>query len=81
MSYIVYFRCRKTQAVYDKCVFEKFGQERPELGYFAKVRVHHTNRDKPRFDVPLPEPTPAPARPKREEVPDSVKYGSRVHFF
>jgi len=51
--------CRKTQAVYDNCVKEHFGQDRPELGYFTRARIHDAKRPK---TIPpphiLPEPLP-----------------------
>jgi len=49
-------RCRKTQYAFDKCMLDKLGQERPYVGYFSKVRVHHTKRPKPEVHVDLPEP-------------------------
>ncbi|ELT99860.1 hypothetical protein CAPTEDRAFT_226933 [Capitella teleta] len=56
--------CRSTQAVFDKCIFEKLGQERPELGYFSKTRVHKTVRPKPKpySDLPMPAETPGPPK-------------------
>merc|ERR1712154_381669 len=38
--------CRVTQKVFDDCVKENLGQDRPELGYFSKVRVHDAKRPK-----------------------------------
>lgn len=32
-------RCRNTQGVYDKCVFDNMGIERPEYGYFCRAKV------------------------------------------
>ncbi|XP_064643948.1 NADH dehydrogenase [ubiquinone] 1 alpha subcomplex subunit 8-like [Lineus longissimus] len=53
--------CRKTQKVYDACMAEKFGMEKPPLGYFAKVRLHESKRPRPAPHVPdVPEETPAP---------------------
>jgi|ERR1712038_239113 len=73
--------CRKTQAAFDKCVFDTLGQERPELGYFSRIRVHETTRPKPKRDVPFPEPTPEPPNPKEMPIPDSAKHGTRFVFF
>lgn len=71
-------RCRKTQATFDKCIFESLGQERPGLGYFSKVRVHHTNRPKPQTDIKLPEPLPElPKYDPKQPAPESTKYGTR----
>ncbi|XP_059143942.1 NADH dehydrogenase [ubiquinone] 1 alpha subcomplex subunit 8-like [Physella acuta] len=66
--------CRKTQAVFDDCVKENLGQERPELGYFTKVRLHKTDRPKP-TPVPLPLPEPNPGTPDVQTDP-SKKVGS-----
>jgi len=73
--------CRKTQVAYDKCVFDKIGVERPELGYFSRIRVHDTTRPKPQREIPFPEPTVEPPNPKEVPVPDSVKWGSRKFVF
>lgn len=72
------YRCRKTQATFDKCIFESLGQERPGLGHFSKVRVHHTNRPKPQTDIKLPEPLPEnPKYDPRQPAPESTKFGTR----
>uniref|UniRef100_A0A336LNF5 NADH dehydrogenase [ubiquinone] 1 alpha subcomplex subunit 8 n=1 Tax=Culicoides sonorensis TaxID=179676 RepID=A0A336LNF5_CULSO len=71
--------CRKTQAVYDQCVLDKLGMERPEYGYFCRVKVHNSSRppppQKPMAVYPdatehLPEDYPKPP----------AKYGSRFHW-
>lgn len=41
-----FYNCRNTQKVYDDCVKEHFGQDRPETGYFTKVRVVDAKRPK-----------------------------------
>ena len=74
------FSCRKTQGVYDKCVLANFGQERPDLGHFTKVRIHDSKRTQPEHKLPLPEPTPDPVDPKTAPVPESTKLGSRWWF-
>lgn len=76
-----YKRCRAPQAVYDQCVLEKMGQERPELGFFSKTRVHHTTRPKPQRDIPLPTPTPDAIDASSVPTPDSAKYGARLPAF
>ena len=81
MEILCDFRCRASQAVYDKCVLDKIGQERPELGYFSKVRLHSTTRPKPVIEPKLPEPSVEPPDMRTAETPESVKYGSRQHFF
>merc|ERR1711893_303935 len=50
--------CRKTQGQFDHCMRTRLGQERPDLGYFAKVRIHHTDRAKP--------------EPKPHELPERI---------
>lgn len=73
-----YKKCRATQAVFDKCILENLNQERPELGYFSKIRVHHTNRPEPVRKVLLPEPLPEnPRWDPKDEVPASAKHGNR----
>ncbi|KFD53738.1 CHCH domain protein [Trichuris suis] len=39
--------CRKTQRIFDRCMFDHYGMERPPLGYFSRPRVHITDRPKP----------------------------------
>ncbi|XP_015366864.1 PREDICTED: NADH dehydrogenase [ubiquinone] 1 alpha subcomplex subunit 8 [Diuraphis noxia] len=73
--------CRKTQAVYDKCVFEKMGIERPEHGFFCKARVYTGNRPKP----PVQEPQvfgelPVGLKDFKEEERPPAKYGQRNWF-
>jgi len=49
--------CRKTQAVYDDCVKENLGQDRPDIGHFTKVRIHDAKRAKTNLKKHiLPEP-------------------------
>jgi len=67
-------RCRKTQYAFDKCMLDKLGQERPYVGYFSKVRVHHTNRPKPEVKIELPEPFVAhPRYNPKDPVPEVTK--------
>jgi len=73
--------CRKTQAVYDKCVFEKMGIERPEHGFFCKARVYTGNRPKP----PVEEPQvfgdlPVGLKDFNDEERLPAKYGQRNWF-
>ncbi|CAB0020235.1 unnamed protein product [Nesidiocoris tenuis] len=57
------FRCRKSQGVYDQCMLDNMGLERPHWGYFSKAKIHDTKRPKP----PPPEiqvyPDATPALP------------------
>ncbi|XP_014232086.1 NADH dehydrogenase [ubiquinone] 1 alpha subcomplex subunit 8 [Trichogramma pretiosum] len=67
--------CRKTQSVFDKCVLDNLGQERPGYGYFCEAKVHETSRPKPTYNAPefpnaaVPMSTDEPLLPPR--------YGSR----
>lgn len=55
--------CRAKQKPFDKCVLDKLCWVRPERGYFAKIRLHDTDRPKPAEVNPeLPEWTPGPRR-------------------
>lgn len=57
--------CRKTQAVFDSCMEEKLGMQRPDFGYFCRARVHESKSvpPTPRESCPchskFPEPTPS----------------------
>ncbi|XP_063217840.1 NADH dehydrogenase [ubiquinone] 1 alpha subcomplex subunit 8 [Bacillus rossius redtenbacheri] len=72
-------KCRKTQAVYDKCVTDNLGIERPPVDYFSKVRVHNTSRPKPEPPRPDVYPDATPRLP--DDYPrEPAKYGSRFHW-
>lgn len=45
--FIIFYSCRKTQAVFDKCMLDNLKMERPYFGYFSEVKVHHTERPRP----------------------------------
>ncbi|CAI9724452.1 Hypothetical predicted protein [Octopus vulgaris] len=65
--------CRKTQNVFDECVKEKLGIERPYVGYFSKIRLHDTQR--PRFQLPphkLPEKIPEPPNTDTAPLPNRI---------
>uniref|UniRef100_R4G8C1 Putative nadh dehydrogenase n=1 Tax=Rhodnius prolixus TaxID=13249 RepID=R4G8C1_RHOPR len=71
--------CRKTQAVYDGCMLEKLGIERPYYGYFCEAKIHDTKRPKP----PPPEvqvfPDYSPGLP--DDYPRyPPKYGGRHQY-
>ncbi|XP_005104816.1 NADH dehydrogenase [ubiquinone] 1 alpha subcomplex subunit 8 [Aplysia californica] len=62
--------CRKTQATFDKCVKDNLDQDRPELGFFGKVRLHSSNRPKPTPSPHiLPERAPDPPDFSRKTDP------------
>ena len=46
------------QDKFDKCILDNLGQERPENGYFSKVRIHDSSRPKPvqQFEFPPVDP-------------------------
>ncbi|XP_067003646.1 NADH dehydrogenase [ubiquinone] 1 alpha subcomplex subunit 8 [Anabrus simplex] len=71
--------CRKTQAVYDKCVLDNVGVERPHYGYFCRAKIHDTNRPKPEEPKPAVYPDATPYLPEDYPRPPA-KYGSRFHF-
>ncbi|KAJ6640588.1 NADH dehydrogenase [ubiquinone] 1 alpha subcomplex subunit 8 [Pseudolycoriella hygida] len=77
--YFDYNRCRTTQGVYDKCIFDNLQIERPEYGYYCRPKVH---------DSPRPAPPP-PEKTIYTDVPHSLpedyprppaKHGSRFHY-
>lgn len=47
-----YRRCRREQAMFDGCMFDN-GFERAKFGHFQMVRVHNSDRPKPKPHVPL----------------------------
>ena len=68
--------CRKTQAVFDKCVLDKLNIERPAYGYFCEVKIHDTKR--PKKEPVVPEYPKLPTFPTEEESPRlPPKYGNR----
>ncbi|BFZ22343.1 hypothetical protein BsWGS_25382 [Bradybaena similaris] len=64
--------CRTTQDIYDSCIKENLGQDRPELGYFAKVRLHKTDRPKPAPRPHILQDSP-PAPPDNYAPADPIK--------
>ncbi|XP_047351763.1 NADH dehydrogenase [ubiquinone] 1 alpha subcomplex subunit 8 [Vespa velutina] len=71
-------KCRKTQAVVDKCVLDNLKIERPPFGYFCETKVHDSSRPRPKPDIPeFPDALP-PLPKEKPEIPG--KFGSR-HFF
>lgn len=77
--YILYFRCRKTQAVFDKCMKDKLGSERPPADLFARVHVHKTARPRPEVEGPTVYEDATPGLPPDAAKPPA-KYGSRYIF-
>lgn len=74
-----YKYCRNTQAIYDKCVLDNLGLERPDFGYFCEPKIVDSKRPKP-IEEPLsfPDaPEPLPELP----VGGEARYGSRKFWF
>jgi len=74
--------CRNTQSVYDKCIQDNLGLERPYYGYFCEPKVIKTIRPRPTPEEALEFPnTPdeLPANFPRKHAPYS-EGGSRSHF-
>lgn len=47
-----YRRCRHEQALFDGCMADN-GMERAHFGYFQMMRVHHSDRPRPKAFVPV----------------------------
>lgn len=73
------FSCRNTQGVYDKCMLDNLNLERPEYGYFCRVKVHHTDRPEPPKEKRIVYPDTPDALPADYPRPPA-KYGSRFHW-
>lgn len=75
-----HFSCRKQQTPFDECIQTHLGQERPEYGYFSKVRIHETARPKPQVNM-APMPERIPELPDFDKMPDpeDMKYKKKVH--
>ncbi|CAG9766533.1 unnamed protein product [Ceutorhynchus assimilis] len=75
-----YTPCRKTQAVFDKCVKDNLGLDRPPFDYFNRVHVHKSPRPALPVEGPAVYPDATPGLPPTAETPPA-KYGSRFLFF
>ncbi|CAB3361117.1 Hypothetical predicted protein [Cloeon dipterum] len=75
-----YSKCRKTQGVYDKCVLDNLGIERPEFGYFCRVKIHDSKRPKPAIEPPKLYPDATPGLPEEASQPPA-KYGHRFYMW
>ncbi|XP_059485034.1 NADH dehydrogenase [ubiquinone] 1 alpha subcomplex subunit 8 [Neocloeon triangulifer] len=75
-----YQYCRQTQGVYDKCVLDNFGIERPEFGYYCKPKVHDSKRPKPAPEPPKIYPDSTPGLPEDTAQPPA-KYGHRFYIW
>lgn len=72
-------RCRKSQAIYDKCVLENLNVERPYIGFFSRPHMHDTARPKPPPKVNTYSDVPA-MLPEDYPRPES-KYRTRFFFY
>ncbi|KAJ8935694.1 hypothetical protein NQ314_012684 [Rhamnusium bicolor] len=75
----IFTPCRKTQAVFDKCVKDNFDLDRPPYDYFARVHVHKTERPRPPVEAPAVYEDATPGLPPDFPRPEA-KYGSRYIF-
>ncbi|XP_014217185.1 NADH dehydrogenase [ubiquinone] 1 alpha subcomplex subunit 8 [Copidosoma floridanum] len=71
--------CRKTQSVFDQCVLDNLEIERPDFGYFCQVKIHNTQRPKPKSSIPVFPDAPVPIT--IEEPLPTPKYNSRRIYF
>ena len=62
------------QFAFDNCIKETIGQERPEMGYFSKIRTHDTHRPKPKLPEHKLPPRLAEISPLPEEIDPQAKY-------
>lgn len=60
----LYFSCRKTQTVFDKCMKDNLGLDRPAYDYFTRVHVHKTERPRPPVEGPTVYRDATPGIPK-----------------
>merc|ERR1712168_18787 len=69
--------CRNTQSIFDKCVLDNLGIERPEYGYFCRPKVHDSDRPQPPPESEIV--FPDAAQPIPESSGDQrAFYGTRV---
>ena len=77
--YLILFSCRKLQYAMDNCIKEKMNIERPELGYFNRVRLVDTKRPRPVPNL-APMPERIPDMPDFDKMPDPEKLEQRKHM-
>ncbi|TPP66548.1 NADH dehydrogenase [ubiquinone] 1 alpha subcomplex subunit 8 [Fasciola gigantica] len=69
-------RCRNLQYPFDSCIKEHLNMDRPEPGYFNRVRLHKTTRPKPEPGL-APMPKPLPDLPDFSEQPEPERMAQR----
>jgi len=73
--------CRKSQTIFDTCMKEKVGIERPPFGYFCEPRIHETKRAQPMPELPPVYPD-ALVEPPPENIPrNPSRHQGRPIFF
>lgn len=73
------FRCRKTQAVFDKCMSDNLNIDRLPYDYYTRVQIHKTARPRPPPREKTVYEDATPYLPDGTEKPPA-KYGSRFHW-
>ncbi|PSN30874.1 NADH dehydrogenase [ubiquinone] 1 alpha subcomplex subunit 8 [Blattella germanica] len=77
--YLAFKHCRKTQAVFDKCMKYNLKLERSPFGYYCIPKVHDTSRPKPEPKKPEVYEEYTPYLPDDYPRPPA-KYGARFHW-
>ena len=77
-----YHRCRNEQAIYDTCM-DQNGFERAPFGHFLKIRVHDSERPKPKPFTPIfPDAVAGfDFENKAKDVPEVSAGGKRSHLW
>lgn len=66
-------KCRREQALFDGCMYES-GFERAKFGHFQMLRVHDTDRPRPKPYVPLfPDAVESYELPKGSDLPKPTR--------
>uniref|UniRef100_A0A8D8XI91 NADH dehydrogenase [ubiquinone] 1 alpha subcomplex subunit 8 n=2 Tax=Cacopsylla melanoneura TaxID=428564 RepID=A0A8D8XI91_9HEMI len=73
-------KCRNTQHVFDKCMSDKLGIQRPPYDYFSKPFVYDSVRPKPLPEEPLVF-SGVPKKVDESEPKTPARYGGRVMDF
>lgn len=71
-----FYSCKNTQAVFDKCVLDKMGLERPHFGWQAEAHFHYTKRPKPKEEITYYTDVPDKLPDEKVKHPDP-KFGVR----
>ena len=72
-----YRHCMETQKLFDACMLDKVGIQRPPIGDMARLRLHQTTRKRPveekKIYGPPLESAPGPSEPIDPIVIDTIK--------